>query len=405
MANQFTSEWTQEIVQRMMELVEEHQLPKVTELINDEFQTNFTYHGLRGKYLRCKHSEHKEDWKPKENTDYKSSVEIGSDGTHKSTKLLEMSDEQQKDVLYLLDAHGYDINGWELVSARNNIWNAYSKQDGVQTLYSSKITVRPKRDNNFHKLLEKITQVKPIHIDIQPTLVQDKRLLENSLFDLHFPITTYEEYKETQAKIHNKITSRKWEEILFVVGSDLFHNDGFTSQTTKGTIIEKVDTEKAWEDATLFYIPLIEKALKQSNKTKIVYSPGNHDEAISWAFVKYLKALFPQCEYDDKLIEHKIHVFGDTVIGVTHGDKGKKELHNVFAALFPIEWGTAKNREIHTGHHHVEDARDKFGTMVRTLATKNKTDEWHKRHGYVGAHKRFMLFEYSETHLESIHYV
>ncbi|WP_303801054.1 hypothetical protein [Alicyclobacillus macrosporangiidus] len=43
--------------------------------------------------------------------------------------------------------------------------------------------------------------------------------------------------------------------------------------------------------------------------------------------------------------------------------------------------------------------------MVRALVTRNKTDQWHRDHGFVGAHKRFMLFEWSMDALESIHYV
>ncbi|MET3699359.1 calcineurin-like phosphoesterase family protein [Bacillus oleivorans] len=54
MANQFTSEWTQDIVQRMMELAKEHPLPKVTEMLNEEFNTDFSYHAVRTKYTRSK---------------------------------------------------------------------------------------------------------------------------------------------------------------------------------------------------------------------------------------------------------------------------------------------------------------------------------------------------------------
>ncbi|MET3699527.1 calcineurin-like phosphoesterase family protein [Bacillus oleivorans] len=54
MANQHTSEWTNEIVQRMMELAKEHQLPEVTELLNTEFNTTFTYTAVRTKYTRSK---------------------------------------------------------------------------------------------------------------------------------------------------------------------------------------------------------------------------------------------------------------------------------------------------------------------------------------------------------------
>src|SRR5699024_3346256 len=97
---------------------------------------------------------------------YNESIEIKSDGSHKSDKLLRMNSEQQKDVNYLLTAHRYDVNEWQLVSARNNIWNTNDKKKGVQTLYSSKITVKPKvNGSDFDKLLDAIKETPKYIVD------------------------------------------------------------------------------------------------------------------------------------------------------------------------------------------------------------------------------------------------
>lgn len=337
---------------------------------------------------------------------FKETVEIHKDGTQSSNKLVKMSFEDSKNPEFLLKAHGYDSNAWELVSARSNIWNTYSKQDGVLQLYASQITVRPKQNTfDFNKLLETIKQTNPLHIEIEKIKVNNNRLLEIPLFDAHFGISDYEYYKPTQVKIIHKLSQSKWKEVLFVVGQDLFHHDNFRSSTANGTIIENVDMVKAWNDCRVFYEPLIEVAIKQSSNVKVMYAKGNHDESMSWAFVQFLKARFPQVEFDDSFQERKVHVFGDNFIGITHGDKARKNLHNIFPIEFPDLWAKAKNREIHMGHIHIEDAKDVFGMMVRTLATRNKTDKWHQDNGYVGGHKRFMLFEYSLEELESIHYV
>lgn len=259
--------------------------------------------------------------------------------------------------------------------------------------------------SSVNQLVEVINGIKPIVIEVEPVEVKEKRLLEIPLFDSHFGVSDYEYYKSTQAKIMDKLLSRKWEEVLFILGQDLLHTDNFRGQTANGTNIGEIDLVKAWNDAHKFYGPLIEQALKQANKVKIIYSIGNHCESMSWAFVQMIKALYPQIEYDDSMEERKIHTFGECFIGVCHGDKSRKQLHNIFPVEFPLEWSKAKIRELHFGHYHVEDAKDVFGMMVRTLATRNKTDKWHKIHGYIGAHKRFQLFEYSLDALESIHYV
>lgn len=338
--------------------------------------------------------------------DYKTTTEILADGSHKSDKLLRMSEEQSKDVNYLLEAHGYDRDTWELVSARNNIWNVYSKQDGVQTLYSSKITVKPKKDGlNIDGLIKAIENIDQVRVHIDPLKKFDGGLLEIPIFDSHFGISDYEYYKPTQQKIIDRLSSRSWERVLFILGQDMLHNDGFRGTTTSGTIIEQVDTVKAWEDARKMFEPLIELALSLSQTVDVIYSPGNHDEGLGWAFVQMIKARYPQLNVDDRMEQRKAYVYGDNFIGITHGDKGRKDLHNIFPIEFPQEWAGAKNREIHTGHLHVEETKDVFGMAVRTLATRNRTDKWHKDNGFVGAHKRFMLFEYSRAELESIHYV
>lgn len=354
------------------------------------------------------------DYKPartKTNEDtvlnYKEKVEILGDGSHKSDKLLRMSAEQCKDPEFLLKAHGYDNSEWELVNAKNNIWNVYSKQDGIQTLYSSRITVKPKKSGfNMEKLLEAIKKnVEAIHIDINPVTEYEDRLLEVPFLDTHFGVSDYEYYKKTQLETLKYIKSRNWKQILFVIGQDMLHNNDFRGNTANGTSIEVVDMDKAWEDACKFYDPLIERAIKQSEYVKIMYSKGNHDESISWAFVKRLKARFPQVDVDDTITERKVHTFGKVFIGFTHGDKSAKQLHNIFPVEFPVEWANSVVREIHKGHIHKEDSIDVFGMMVRTLSTRNKTDKWHKDNGYIGNHKRFMLFEYTEDELKDIHYV
>ncbi|MCD7034319.1 hypothetical protein LRR81_08735 [Metabacillus sp. GX 13764] len=358
----------------------------------------FTYWAIQKKIPRLKKQAHQPQ--------YNETHEIGPDGSHKSDKLLRMTTEQLKDPDYLLQAHGFDTDAWELVSARNNIWNVYSKEDKVQTLYSSKITVKPKQTGtSFKQLLEEIKSVPVYKVKRARMELQRKQLLEVPFFDSHFGISDFEYYRETQDDTIDLITSRHWEEIMFTIGQDMLHTDNFRGQTANGTLIESVNVPNAWRDSKRFYYPMIEEALQHANRVKIVYSKGNHDESAAWYFVQMLKERYPQVIFDDSFEERKIHTFGKVFIGLTHGDKARKNLHNLFPVEFPTQWAQAATREVHMGHLHVEDGKDHFGMMVRTLATRNKTDKWHKDNGFVGAHKRFMLFEYTEDRLKSIHYV
>jgi FMN phosphatase YigB (HAD superfamily) len=395
--------WTDAVDSRLKQLREEgNSQEKTAEILSKEYGYHYTRNAVKNREAYHDGREAKRPQLPP----YKSTHEILSDGTHKSDKLLIMSAKDEKDVNYLMKAHGFDSNEWELVSARNNIWNSYSKQDGIMTLYASKITVKPRKNGfNFDELIAAIKkEVKPIIIKPNKAIFRN-RLLEIPFFDSHFPISDYDYYKPTQDKTLRLISSRQWEEVLFIIGQDMLHNDNFRGQTANGTPIEQVNMVKAWEDAKMFFQPLLLEALKYAANVKVVYSKGNHDESMSWAFVQMLKVIFPQIVFDDEIIERKAHIFHQVFIGITHGDKAKKNLHNIFPLEFPIEWSKAKTREVHTGHFHVEDSKDIFGMMVRTLSTRNKTDQWHKDNGFVGAHKRFQVFEYSEDELEAIYYV
>ena len=338
---------------------------------------------------------------------YKETTEILSDGSHKSDKLVRMNSEQAKDINYILAAHGFDREEWELVNCRNNIWNVHSKQDGVQTLYSSKITVKPKVSGfdmeKFIELVEK--KASPIHIEKEVTDKEHSKLLEIPLYDMHFGVSTLDYYSNHLQKIIHKIQSRFWDKIMFVIGQDLLHNDNFKGQTASGTMIEKVDMVTAFDEALQFYVTLISESLKVANSVECSYVKGNHDESISYGFFRTLQATFPQVKFDGSLKQRKAFTWENIFIGLTHGDKGANRMMDNFLSEFGKLIANAEVKEIHSGHLHTEKSNDKFGITQRTLASANKTDDWHDDNGFIGANKRFQLFEYSPSSLDAIYYI
>ncbi|MNO28138.1 hypothetical protein D3C76_180250 [compost metagenome] len=394
--------WTPEERERLKQLAGTGTYEEIAEKISKELGIKASAESVRKQIKRLEQVDVKAETPP----GFEESFEILPNGAHRSKRLLEMAKQKIKDKDYLLKVHGYDPKEWDLTESKWSEWGQHNKQDGTVTLYASKITAKPKQSGfNIGELIAAIHNINPITIALDHTEPTEKRMLEIPIFDPHFGVSDYEYYKPTQQKIIERLSSCRWEKVLFILGQDMLHNDNFRGQTSSGTQIENVDMVKAWNDARMFFEPLIELAITQSDTVDVMYSCGNHDEAMGWAFVQMIKARYPQANVDDRMQQRKSVVYGDNFIGVTHGDKGRKELHNIFPIEFPMEWSQAKNREIHTGHLHVEETKDVFGMAVRTLATRNRTDKWHKDNGFVGAHKRFMLFEYSEKELESIHYV
>ena len=339
---------------------------------------------------------------------YTESTEILEDGTQKSDKLLEMSAEQSKDVEYLLHAHGFDPCEWELISARNNIWNVYSRRaDGeghdISTLYSSRITVRPLTSRiDLDAIVAAVCAVEPVYV-ASPAIGEG--MLEVNNTDMHLGNSTFELYRPNLERTIARIRAREWAEIVVPIGSDLFHCDNFKNTTSNGTLQSSVDWPQAWADATCYFAAIIDAALAQSPVVYLYYIIGNHDESMAWAFCQMLAARYPQVTFDLRIEERKVHTFGRVAIGMTHGDnRTRKDLDRIFMAEFP-SFASATVREVHAGHYHHEVTRDEYGVVVRSLSTAARADKWHREEGYVGAMKRFTLFEYELDALTDVHYV
>lgn len=263
-------------------------------------------------------------------------------------------------------------------------------------------------DRNWEALLEEVRKpIDPVIVHEVPT-ESEKAMLEIPLFDMHFPLNTH---FETCCEVNRIIKNSKWawEEINLIIGQDLFHNDDMRGRTSKGTPIEKVNMPMAWRMAIDFWVPTIQAALAHAERVNLIYSKGNHDETISWAFVQLLKALFPQLDVDDSLDMRKCISWRECFIGITHGHEKKNSKHDLrgqFTIEYPIEFANAKVREIHTGHFHHEVGEDLYGVMVRRLSKGGEyDDDWTKNEGFVGAHRRFMVFEWAPGRLRAIHYI
>lgn len=260
-------------------------------------------------------------------------------------------------------------------------------------------------DNGYEELLETIKKAtKPVIVDFKKE-ESPSGMLEIPLFDMHFPLCDHE---EALKRLMNIIRSQPWEDIWVAVGQDMFHNDDFRGRTSSGREIEKIDLAKAWEMAKTFWFNAICAAIEQSERVHLVYSKGNHDESMGWAFVQMLKVMFPQIQVDDSMAQRKVIYWKECFIGLTHGhykQAAKNDLRGQFTIQFPEEFAHSKVREIHAGHLHREEEQDIYGVMIRRLCRSGETDEWSDDEGFVGAHRRFMIFKWQPGRLAGIEYI
>ena len=235
------------------------------------------------------------------------------------------------------------------------------------------------------------------------------RMLEIPLFDMHWGISFLDQYEQVLQDILELIYSRHWDRIVIPVGQDFFHNDSIVNPvTTKGTVVDKVDMIRAVKEGRKFITAIIDAALANANRANVFYSPGNHDRSVSWMFMQVLLERYGADIVDDSMEYRKVFTYGKNSIMVTHGDSKQataKNLAHIFPISYPEEFAQATIREIHAGHLHHEGEADIYGIMVRRLSTKTTVDDWSNRQDFVGAHRRFMVFEWDLNTLRSIHYI
>lgn len=235
------------------------------------------------------------------------------------------------------------------------------------------------------------------------------RMLEIPLFDMHWGVAFMDHYKPVLMELLNLMNTKTWDKIIIPFGQDFFHNDSIVNgQTTKGTVIEKVDMIRAVKEAKSFMYAMIDTAIHQANEVQVIYSAGNHDRSISWMFMQVLLERYGRDVVDDSMEYRKVFTYGKNSIMVTHGDSKQataKNLAHIFPIMYPEEFAQAKTREVHSGHLHHESEADIFGVMVRRLSSGAAVDDWSNRQDFIGTHRRFMIFEWGLESLRSIHYI
>ena len=268
----------------------------------------------------------------------------------------------------------------------------------------TQVWVKEHADVDWYEIRDIIAEgIEPSKVD--PTTLRGETMLEIPLFDMHFGIADFDYYLPTLSDILGIISERQYDEINILFGQDVLHNNDMRGHTAKGTDIQKIDFRQAWIDAWKFFRILIDVAMEHSPLVNLYYSKGNHDECAAWCLFKALEAAHPKCYFDDSMDPRKCIFWKGCFIGFGHCEYAKQngKLFQNFVLDFPKEFADAKVREIHSGHLHRESIDE--GMMVRRLPSGVPTDDWSSNHGYTGAHKRFMLFEWAENRLKATYYV
>lgn len=350
---------------------------------------------------------------------YGTEIAFNKDGTRSSSRLLVMTESESKNPQFILKAHGFNAECWQIVSARNSIRQVISKQDGVITLYASYLTVKPiddsiwsyERIESFFNKLDREYSL-PVLKENYSYLSGNKMLLID-IADLHMNLqssvfSSGNEYNCDIAEqlffhVINDILTRtkifKFKEIVFCIGGDMLNGDNLFGSTTKGT---PQDSDIHYYDAYEKLCAMIVKAidlLKDICKVSIIYIMGNHDEVSGFKLAKFIDAWFrnePNVSVDYQPIARKYKLFGKTLLCFAHDGKVQK-LPAIIANEARSYWSQAETTEVFLQHLHTEQVLVEDNNIrIQRLPTISGRSKWSADKGY-GSKRQCKSFIFDEN--------
>jgi hypothetical protein len=189
--------------------------------------------------------------------------------------------------------------------------------------------------------------------------------------------------------LYKAYQSNNIDEIVFVIGSDMLHTDNFFNQTTKGTQQETtVRWNEAFDIAFDIYVESINKLKQFCNRLNVILVAGNHGRTKEYYLAFALSKYFEKEEnviFDISAAPRKVFTYGNTFIGLHHGNTKIETLPLVYAKEFREQWGQSKYHEIKVGDKHHFMEKDYQGVRIKQLPACSQADTWHNDSNYVNS--------------------
>lgn len=331
----------------------------------------------------------------------KVSVERKQDGTMISERKILMSETDMKDDAFVLKAHGFDPDKYEIVNIVNNLWTSQSAEDGELLNYQSKITVKPKKSDELTKkdIAEIVANIKPLDIKFELVKNANQELaLEVDFSDFHIGSLSWHEEvgADYDSKIAFEIVKRQVSKIrsimdLYNVGKlylcflgDFLQSDTVDGKTTKGTPVDTDSRSKKMvqkgNEIAMYIVDNLAIV-----PTEFIWVEGNHSRLVEFAVfwsMQFIYANAKHIKFDVSPKVRKAFVYGDNLIGLHHGEMVKDESHSWLQMEFREEWGKSKYAETHSGHIHQEKVIERHGIINRTNPTPKVQDGYEAENGW-----------------------
>lgn len=353
----------------------------------------------------------------------KNTTTLDSNGVRTSEKFVALSEDELTDKTALLKAHGYNPVQFELLNAKNSIWQQGDGKGGLKNLYSSRITVKPTDCGlDLEELRKYFEGFKSKPVILKEHSSEKEGYLVINLADLHIGRSGYE--KETgedfdldQAELMvNNITEqflrryqgRKFKKIVLCIGNDVMNSaaNGWTSSGRHQQ--SNCASFKEIFDKTCEIIINTIDSFKEIAPVMVIHVEGNHDRNESYMLGRLLEAYYrldENVEVDALPSTRKYIRLGNNLIGFAHGSEEKDRIYTLMQIEQPKNWSECPTRIWLLGHLHHLMCKENAGVEVWTCPSPTAKDEWTAKNGLVSNRRTTGFVFNSDSGLEEVHFV
>jgi hypothetical protein len=350
----------------------------------------------------------------------KETIEYNANGTTTSEKLIKIFEADSKNPIAVMIAHGLDPQEWQVVSYKNNMWNMPKKDGDPYVMLQSKITVKP--------LVNEWTEGKIIKLfggfenkSFEPVKVKTLQYAKNGkalvvpIADLHIGLYATMQannneynmeimerlYLSTIEQIKERVSGKKFEEVIFVVGNDFLNTDNLANTTSHGTP----------QDSAVFWYSIVDKAIElisigvnsflEIAPVHIYNVVSNHDGQSMYGVMKTIEMMYKtriDVWVDTSPLPRKYHRFGKSVIALTHDMKIAKGLETITTEAKEM-WSECNKFYFLLAHLHTEMQYQKSGLLeMYRLPTISGYSRWSNEKAFVNTEKKTQCFIIDEEY-------
>lgn len=306
-----------------------------------------------------------------------------------------------------------DLSKWEISRMVHNAWGKEGNQNYQVKAWLVPISNEIVFQGEFKDFLKGYTPApKVIKLDTDKKkpnicLVLPKQDAHFNKYDIGGDNSIVHRFKDNKASVADMLTkataTNTIEESVYIVGSDQFNSE-WTSLTTKGTPQQNIlSYQEAFRAICDHEVDIITTLLSYSERVKIMFIPGNHDQYVGWHLIDWLEAylrLNKNLSFDSRIDNTKYHRYNNSGIMFNHGDVMKPA---ALAARFPMgfkdQWSICENYYIFTGDRHHELSLDLNGIKFYQIPQlSNAKSSWDDKKGYICSKAEataFVITEYN----------